>query len=69
MPIVMVNIKGGRSLEQKRAMITGMTNVLCETMGVSAASVRIIVNEMCNENFAIGGVLICDDPSKQLKKS
>lgn len=69
MPIVTVNIKEGRTLEQKRAMIAGMTDVLCETMGVSAASVRIIVNEMRNEDFAIGGVLICDDPSKQVKKS
>lgn len=68
MPIVMVNIKEGRSIEQKRAMITGMTKVLCETMEVQASSVRIIVNEMRGEDFAIGGVLICDDPSKQVKR-
>lgn len=68
MPIVMVNVKDGRSLEQKRAMITGITNVLCETMEVPAAAVRIVVNEMRNEDFAIGGVLICDNPSKQVKK-
>lgn len=69
MPIVMVNIKEGRELEQKRAMITGITNVLCETLAVPASSVRIVVNEMRNEDFAIGGVLVCDDPSKQIRKS
>lgn len=69
MPIVMVNIKEGRALEKKRAMITGITKVLCETMEVSASSVRIIVNEMRYEDFAIGGVLISDDPSKQVNKS
>ena len=33
MPIVMVNIKEGRTVEQKRAMVTKMTDVLCETHG------------------------------------
>ena len=45
MPIVMVNIKEGRTVEQKRAMVTGMTKVLCETMEVPQSSVRIIINE------------------------
>ena len=69
MPIVMVNIKEGRTVEQKRAMVTKMTDVLCETMNVKPASVRIIINEMKNDNFAIAGTLVCDDPSKQIKKS
>ena len=68
MPIVMVNIKEGRTVEQKRAMVTGMTKVLCETMEVPQSSVRIIINEMKNDNFAIAGTLICDDPSKLVKK-
>jgi len=68
MPIVMVNVKEGRSLEKKRAMIEGITKVLCDTMEVQPSSVRIVVNEMRNEDFAIGGVLICDNPSKQVKK-
>lgn len=68
MPIVVVNIKEGRTLEQKRAMVTKMTKVLCETMDVPQTSVRIIINEMDNENFAIAGTLICDNPSAQIKK-
>ncbi len=67
MPIVLVNIKEGRSVEQKRAMVEKMTAVICETMEVKPASVRIIINDMKNENFAIGGTLVCDDPSMQLK--
>ena len=67
MPIVIVNIKEGRTLEQKRAMVAKMTEVLCETMDVTPPSVRIIINEMKNDNFAIAGTLICDDPSKQVK--
>lgn len=68
MPIVIVNIKEGRTVEQKRSMVRKMTEVLSETMEVQPTSVRIIINEMKNDNFAIAGTLICDDPSKQIKK-
>jgi 4-oxalocrotonate tautomerase len=68
MPIVVVNLKEGRTLDQKRAMVEGITNVLTETVGVKKTSVRIIVNEMRNEDFAIAGTLVCDDPAQQIKK-
>ncbi|MDO5114587.1 MAG: 2-hydroxymuconate tautomerase family protein [Synergistaceae bacterium] len=68
MPIVMVNIREGRSVDQKRAMVTGMTKVLCETMEVPQSSVRIIINEMKDDNFAIAGTLVRDDPTRQMKK-
>lgn len=66
-PIITVNIKEGRTVEQKRAMAEGVTRVVCETMNVKPAAVRIIINEMKNENFAIGGTLVCDDPAMQVK--
>ena len=64
MPIVMVNTKEGRTVEQKRAMVTGMTKVVSETMDVPQSAVRIIINEMKGENFAIAGTLVCDAPAK-----
>lgn len=67
MPIVVVNIKEGRTVEQKRAMVERMTQVICDTMEVKPAAVRIIINDMKNENFAIGGTLVCDDPSMQVR--
>jgi len=68
MPIIVVNLKEGRTLDQKRAMVEGITKVMTETVNVPKTSVRIIINEMQNEHFAIAGTLVCDDPSKQLKK-
>ena len=62
MPIVMVNIKEGRTVEQKRAMVTGMTKVVSETMDVPQSAV--LINEMKGENFAIAGTLVCDAPAK-----
>ena len=67
MPIVVVNIKEGRTVEQKRAMVERMTRVICDTMEVKPDAVRIIINDMKNENFAIGGTLVCDDPSMQVR--
>lgn len=67
MPIVVVNIKEGRTVEQKRAMVERMTHVICDTMEVKPDAVRIIINDMKNENFAIGGTLVCDDPSMQVR--
>lgn len=68
MPIVIVNIKEGRTVDQKRTMVKKMTEVLSETMEVPVTAVRIIINEMRNEDFAIAGTLVCDDPSRQVKK-
>ncbi|MCE5201496.1 MAG: 2-hydroxymuconate tautomerase family protein [Synergistaceae bacterium] len=69
MPIAFINIKEGRTLDQKRAMVTAVTKALCETMEVRSSSVRIIINEMADEHFAIGGTLICDDPEAKVKKN
>lgn len=69
MPIITVNIKEGRSLGQKRALVAKMTEVVCETMEVKPSAVRIIINEMRGEDFAIAGTLVCDDPAMQVKKS
>ncbi|MEG1641722.1 MAG: tautomerase family protein [Synergistaceae bacterium] len=60
MPIVVVNIKEGRSLDQKREMVAKMTDVLCDTMKVQPSSVKIIINEMKGDEFAHAGVLTCD---------
>ena len=68
MPIVVVNIKEGRTLEQKRNMVTKVTEALCETMEVPKTSVSIIINEMANDNFAVAGTLVCDNPAAQVKK-
>lgn len=69
MPIVTVNIKEGRTLDQKRALVSKMTAAVCETMSVPTSAVRIIINEMADEHFAIGGTLVCDDTKARLKKT
>lgn len=69
MPIAIINIKTGRTVEQKRRMVTKVTEALVETMEVKPQAVRIIINEMANDNFAIAGTLVCDNPDAQIKKN
>lgn len=60
MPIVHISVKKGRTLEQKRAMAKAITKALAETMDAKESAVRIIINEMEKDDFAVGGVLVCD---------
>jgi len=61
MPIIQVELLKGRTVEQKRDMIEKMTQVMVETVDCKKEAVRIIIREMEPENFAIAGVLKCDN--------
>ena len=56
MPIVQVNMLEGRSVAQKRRMIAAVTEALVESLGVPADSVRILIQELNAEHFAVSGV-------------
>lgn len=60
MPIVHVEILEGRTVEQKRAMVSKVTEVICETLVCPPESVSIIISEMKPEHFAKAGKLVCD---------
>lgn len=58
MPIVQINLLAGRTLDQKRALVRSVTDALVETIGTSGESVRIILNEMPFDLYAINGNLL-----------
>lgn len=60
MPIVHIDIKKGRTVEQKRAMVKEVTKAIAETLDAKESAIRIVINEMEKENFAVSGVLDCD---------
>ena len=60
MSIVQVQLFEGRSLEMKRKLVSEMTKVICDVLEVSPDVVRIILNEMSRENFAIAGTLVSE---------
>jgi 4-oxalocrotonate tautomerase len=55
MPIVQVNLLDGRSDAQKRKMVAAITQALVETIDTKPEKVRIIVNDMAHDSYAIGG--------------
>lgn len=60
MPIIQVNMLQGRSVEAKRKFASELTVLVCEHLNVRPEQVRVILNEMPHDNYAIGGVLAAD---------
>ena len=61
MPIIQVEMLKGRTVEQKRAMAKKVTDAMVETTGCAREAVRIIIRDMEFEDFAMAGVLKCDE--------
>src|SRR5262245_55294903 len=57
MPIVTVAMYDGRTIEQKREIVKGITDVIARVTGNPAESVHVVIEEVKRENWAIGGIL------------
>lgn len=55
MPIIQVYIAEGRTVEQKVAAMGAITEAVVGTLDVRPEQVRILINEVNPENFAIAG--------------
>ena len=62
MPIIQVNLLEGRTVAQKRAMVSAVTDAIVESLGVKRETVRIMINEMHPEHFALGGISAGEQP-------
>lgn len=65
MPLVEVTIIEGRSLEQKRAMMTEVTTAVERTLAAPRSTIRIAIREVPAEHWAIAGVSIADQRAKE----
>lgn len=59
MPTVTV-LQGPRSVELKRALVTGITDAFVDTLGVPADSVQVWIQETPADSWGQGGVLTAD---------
>jgi 4-oxalocrotonate tautomerase len=57
MPLVTVNMWEGRSVEQKKELVQGITSVMTDKLGIPAEAVTIIIKDVPKHNWAIGGKL------------
>lgn len=55
MPFIELNIAEGRTVEQKAAAVATITDAVVRTLDVRPEQVRILINEVSPENFAIAG--------------
>ncbi|WP_169543436.1 2-hydroxymuconate tautomerase [Sneathiella aquimaris] len=55
MPMIRVEMFAGRSAEQKKTLIKSLTKATSEAIGVSEASVDVVITEVAKENWGLGG--------------
>ena len=56
MPIVRIDLLQGRPAAMKKALIVRVTEAVVETLGVERVQVRVLINEVPPEHWAVGGV-------------
>ena len=60
MPLVIVKMLEGRSVEQKRRLAREITNVVVKFTGAPEEQVDVIIEDYARENWAKAGVLFTD---------
>lgn len=53
-------LQAPRTVELKRALVTGITSAFVDSLGVPAESVQVWIQETPAENWGQGGVLTAD---------
>jgi 4-oxalocrotonate tautomerase len=59
-PLIVVKMLEGRSIEQKRRLVREMTSVVAKYTGAPEEQVDIIIEDYPRENWAKAGVLFHD---------
>jgi 4-oxalocrotonate tautomerase len=60
MPLIEVTLVAGRSAEQLRALITGLTRAAAEAVDAPVESVRVVIREVPATHWAAGDVTIAE---------
>ncbi len=68
MPFVTIQIAQGHSVAQKRDLAKAVTDTLVAQLGTKPEWVTIHIDEFDRENWAVGGELHIDKPSRKHQK-
>jgi 4-oxalocrotonate tautomerase len=60
MPTIRVELMEGRTVEQKRALVSALTQAVVETLGAKPESVDILLFDIRRHDWATGGELWLD---------
>jgi len=61
MPVVTIDMWAGRTIEQKKQLVQGITSAMTK-LGVPAEAVHIIIRDVPKHNWATAGKLASDEP-------
>ena len=64
MPDVHISWLAGRTVDQKRKVVEGITKVLMEEAGAKSESTHVVFVDVPTTNFASGGVTVADRKPK-----
>lgn len=67
MPLVEVTMFEGRTTEQKRELVSKMTDLLVDTIGTKKDSVTVLIRDISKENWGTAGYLRSEKESFTLK--
>jgi len=57
MPLVEIHMLEGRTDEQKKALLDGVTEAIRDSLGVPLTSIRVWIQEFSSKDFMIAGEL------------
>ena len=60
MPLIIVNMFEGRTIDQRRALVDKVTQAVCESLDITPDRVQIILKDVPKTNWAKEGKLISD---------
>jgi 4-oxalocrotonate tautomerase len=60
MPFITVKMIEGRTPEQKRTIVEGVTTVVAEACGIVKDRVHVFIEEISPDSYARGGILFSE---------
>jgi 4-oxalocrotonate tautomerase len=65
MPFIEVTLVEGRSPEQLRALISGLTQAASDAVGAPVGNVRVVIREVPATHWAAGDVTIAERATRE----
>jgi 4-oxalocrotonate tautomerase len=65
MPLVQVHLAEGRTPEQKRALLEGITRTVQDTLGSPLESIRVWIDEFPATDYMAAGELLADKRNRE----
>jgi len=69
MPIVTIKIVEGRTKEQKHKLLETVTDAVVDSLDAAPETVRVVIEEMANDHFGIGGLPVLQYRLKKAKEN